>query len=415
MSPQPYRLAYIAQHPVQYHAGLFRALARRSDCRLTVYYCARFGAESGYDADFKTTFSWDIPLTEGYGHVFLRNLSPLPFVASRAYFWRLVNPGVVWHIGRGRYDAVIVHGYHLSTYWAARGAARLFGTPFLVTGETVPSERDHRRGPRRWILGRWCRAASACIAIGSASREFYLNHGVPGERIFLAPYAVPNETFHRAAMSAGKDLRALRSSLGLDEDRHVILFCGKLIEKKRPLDVLEAAERIGIRSTVLYVGDGPLRSQVESRAATLENAKLVLAGFQNQSVLPRYYAAADVLVLPSGPGETFGLVLNEAMASGLPVVASDHVPAHRDLVVEGRTGYTFPARDIDQLADRLRRILGDAGRRQAMGKAALQHISGWNHDRAADGILSAVRFVRPTPIAPGPSPARTASMSSRYG
>ncbi|MBI2061782.1 MAG: glycosyltransferase family 4 protein [Nitrospirae bacterium] len=386
------RVAYIVQHPVQYHAPFFRRLAARREIRLTVLYCENFGPSSGFDADFRSKFKWDVPLLGGYDHEFLRNVSPLPFVPSRAFFWRLINPGVIPPIVRGSFDVVAIHGYAISTYWLAFLAARLRGVPVVLAGESVwlPANERPKGGIRERLLRALCSRAGACAAIGTSSRRFYEAHGVPRDRIFLAPYAVDNDFFIREAARRRRERAAALSRWNLPPDRPMVMFSGKLIERKRPGDVLEALDRCGLDVSLLVVGDGPLREDLRRRVANLNRVHAVFTGFQNQSAMPGLYALADVFVMPSGPGETFGLAVNEAMCAGLPVIASDRVPCAEDLVEAGANGFVYPAGHVELLGGYLKRLLRDSKLRRSMGKASLGKIRSWNHRRSADGFVQAV-------------------------
>jgi glycosyltransferase involved in cell wall biosynthesis len=169
----------------------------------------------------------------------------------------------------------------------------------------------------------------------------------------------------------------------------VALYVGKLVEKKRPLDLIDAVSRVP-GTHALYVGDGPLRGEAE-RAAT--GQPVTFAGFRNQSAMPEAYAVADVLVLPSDRRETWGLAVNEAMASGLPAIVSDAVGCAPDLIIPGVTGYSYPAGDRRALADALRRVVADPPAARAMGVAARGHVAGYSVECAARGVWQAMEGV----------------------
>jgi glycosyltransferase involved in cell wall biosynthesis len=175
----------------------------------------------------------------------------------------------------------------------------------------------------------------------------------------------------------------------------VFLFAGKFIEKKRPLDFVRAlaeADRRGAAVAGLMVGDGPLRADCEAAASEM-GAPIRFAGFLNQSQMVSAYAAADVLVLPSDGRETWGLVVNEAMACGRPAIVSDAVGCGPDLVLAGRTGDRFPLGDIGALAELLVTYAGRPEMARAMAQAARERLVEFSLQAAVDGIVRAMAAI----------------------
>jgi len=401
-----YRLAALLSHPIQYQAPLLRLLAQDPAIDLTVFFCARVGAEAWIDPGFGVSVQWDTPVLDGYRHVFLRNLAPRPSVDR---FFGLINPGVMRALGRERWDALLVHGYAHLTNWLAFAACRLRRIPVLLRGESTPHRPTVplRRAVRSAVLRRLCAGTAACLTIGTLNAEFYRSLGVPAGKLFHTPYAVDNERFVAAAEALRLRRDEIRRRLGIPFERVLLLFSGKLIPRKRPLDLLRAIARPGLEGAVAgFVGDGELRPVLEAEARRLGGDRVRFFGFKNQQELAGYYAAADVFVLPS-QFETWGLVVNEAMCFGLPVVTTTAVGAWRDLVREGWNGSVVPPGDVDALSAALARLVGDAGARAEMGRRSRERIATWSHQAAVEGIKAALRAV-----AGAPRPARGASSAS---
>src|SRR6185503_3021882 len=181
--------------------------------------------------------------------------------------------------------------------------------------------------------------------------------GVPVYRVFRTPHAVDNELFAATASTyrAPEDRAEARRRFGIAPDAFVPLFVGKLVGSKRPLDLVRAAARLGAGVSVLVAGSGPLDAEMRAEAATV-GVDLKAIGFVNQTGLGQVYAIADCLVLPSDSAETWGLVVNEALATGLPVVVSDAVGCVPDLLRDGESGYVYPLGDVTALASSLERI-----------------------------------------------------------
>jgi len=182
----------------------------------------------------------------------------------------------------------------------------------------------------------------------------------------------------------------LKRRQGIKADAKVILFSGKLMERKRPLDLLKAYERLGCENkSLVFVGEGELRGSIESYSRGRRLEGVHITGFKNQSKMPEYYAIADILVLPSSY-ETWGVVVNEAMNFQLPIIVSDRVGCGPDLVRHGENGYRYPSGDIGRLAGHLDELLADDGKRSRFGRKSGKIISAYNFGKDAEGILAAL-------------------------
>mgnify|MGYP003601631490 CR=1 FL=1 len=383
----PYRLFAVETHPIQYKAPLFRKLAADPRIDLTVFY-ALIPDAAQQGAGFGVPFAWDVPLLEGYRHEVLENRATRPSVTV---FSGCDTPGLFGRLRRDKPDAVLVNGWGTKTCLQALWACRRLGIPCLVRGEAnrLRSRAAWKHALHRMLL----RQYGAFLAIGSANRDFYRFHHCPEARIFWAPYAVDNGFFAAQAAARAGRRAELRAAFGIPPAAVVFLFAGKLEEKKRPLDLLDAVSRLPAdlraKAHVLVAGDGPLRAACE-RMALERDLRVSFAGFLNQSRLPDAYAAADVLVLPSDAGETWGLVVNEAMASGRPAVVSRAAGCCADLILEDQTGHSFALHDVPGLADILAGYLRAPGLAARQGLAAAEQIRPFGLETAAAGIAAAV-------------------------
>ncbi len=388
MSAGPYRLFAVETHPIQYKAPLFRRLATDGRIDLTVLY-AMIPDAVQQGKGFGVPFAWDVPLLDGYRCEVLENRAKIP---SAAAFSGCDTPGLFARLRRGRPDAVLVNGWVAKTCLQALWACRRLGIPCMVRGEAnlLRARPAWKHGLHRLLM----RQYDAWLAIGSANRDFYRFHHCPEDRLFWAPYAVDNDYFAAQAAERAGRRNELRAAFGIPPEAVVFLFAGKLEEKKHPLDLLAAVSRLPAelrsRAHVLVAGDGELRGACE-RLARETRLPAALAGFLNQSRLPDAYAAADVLALPSDAGETWGLVVNEAMASGRPAVVSRAAGCCADLIVEGQTGCSFAPRDVRGLADALAGYLRNPGLAVRQGRMAAEHIRAFGFGPVVEGIVAAVR------------------------
>jgi glycosyltransferase involved in cell wall biosynthesis len=217
--------------------------------------------------------------------------------------------------------------------------------------------------------------------------------------LFFTPHFVDNDFFSERAVAArGRhEPDAIRRSLGLSPTSTVFAFAGKLIEKKRPLDFVRAlglARAEGHDIQGLIIGSGPLDAEVRALVESLD-VPVGFAGFRNQSELPAYFSAADALVLPSDAGETWGLVVNEAMACGLPACVSTSAGCSRDLIDEGRTGYVFPVGEVAQFAEAMGRLTVTLSNERAdVERAVRQRIAQYSCNAAVDGTLAALERIQ---------------------
>jgi glycosyltransferase involved in cell wall biosynthesis len=296
----------------------------------------------------------------------------------------------------GKYDALWLHGYAYAADLIALVAAKSHGIPVLMRSETHLglSRPPLRQRIRDAVLSFSYRYIDAFLAIGTRNRAYYESLGVPASRIHLVPYTVDNERFIGVAGASGERAE-VRSRLGVGGDDFVVLFASKLSLRKRAADLLRAValvEARGKRATVLLVGSGELKSESESLARELNLSRAIFAGFVNQASLPAILRSVDAFVLPS-ESEPWGLIVNEAMCAGLPVVVTDQVGAASDLVKPGENGFVVPAGDVGALARAIETLAGDAAARRTMGQASLRIIRSWSYEECREGLLSALRSV----------------------
>lgn len=338
-------------------------------------------------AGFGIEFQWDIPLLEGYEYRVLENVAKNPSVTR---FFGCDTPNVRTFLHELRPDAVIVNGWVVKTCLQTLWACKRLGIPCLVRGEA--NDLAHRAAWKKRLQALLVRQYSACLYIGKQNRKFYRARGVNAQRLFSSPYCVENDRFSQAVEMLAARKNYLRDQWGVPVSSICFLYCGKFEQKKHPLDLLRAfalAHNAATNIHLLMVGDGALKSQCEEFANKC-SLPVTFTGFMNQAEIMRSYAVADCLVLPSDGGETWGLVVNEAMACGLPAIVSDLVGCANDLVKNGKTGYTFTFGDWESLAEIMSRLSHYQQELKVMGSRARKRIGKYSPEIAAQGILNAV-------------------------
>jgi glycosyltransferase involved in cell wall biosynthesis len=418
-------LIVLTSHPIQYQAPLWRALAAEGGgVPFEVWFLTDQGVRRTEDRDFGKAFAWDVDLLSGYPHRFLelrgqwdmQKFDGIPLAKPIGESLREANATALW-----------VEGWRFKPFWNAVSAAKKMGIPVFLRGET--SDKIAERGGifglvRNFALHRLFGKVDYFLAIGQASRRFYLKHGVPEQKLIDAPYGVDNEFFRsesgkirgtrheardkqlNAADQETKGLRDEETSAGdggqesagraesireewkIPLDAKVVMFCGKFVGKKRPLDVVLAARAHFDRGNfdnlkdnkpssaawhLLFVGSGELGDELREACdvrfdADCQNNKISksqnagappasFAGFLNQSQISKAYAVADVVVLPSEAWETWGLVVNEATAAGVPTVVSDRCGCSEDFAAKNPYTRVFPMGDVAAMARAIEEVL----------------------------------------------------------
>jgi glycosyltransferase involved in cell wall biosynthesis len=397
-----FKLTFVGSHVIQYYGPLLRLISDHPKVRLRVLYCSREGAETYLDHDLGVRVKWDLPLLEGYQFTFLRNFAP----RDRGFF-RRINPGIILALWRDRPTAVWVNGWGTLSMWLTYVTCHLMRIPYFVYGDnTFVIERGGIIGWARRSLLRWLfRNAGGFLLQGIMNGDFYAHYGADRGKFFLVPYAVDNERFHRDSRMDATERRRRREALGIDPDRVVLLFAGKLIDRKNPAHLLDAVRRMRTRDrvSVMYMGDGRERNALEQYAREIGIDRVHFTGFVNQTQMPAYYALADVFVLPSS-NDPRGTVTNEAMACELPVVISNMVGIYGegDIVRDGDNGFIYQVGDNDRLAALLDRLVDDPELRRRMGARSWEIIQGWDFERDVEGLVQALTFVSNQPPSPSP-------------
>lgn len=403
----PYKVFIVAPTCFYYQTELFRALAAHPGIDLTVYFCSHEGI-SGQDVEtqFKTPGKWsdEAELLEGYRYKILRNFSPRGSYLKWPF--GLMNFGIWREIKRERPDAVLLMGWSNVTWWVAILACLMFRAPFLYITDVNIQKELHRplwiRWVKRLLLGRVVfRLASGFLYAGSANKQLYRYYGVPEAKLIPFAYSWGYEPFAKAYRELASRRDQLRAELGIPQSSFVVLFCGRLIPLKNPVQLLEAYSKIDVpNKALIFVGDGTLSAALKRWVAKRKLPSVFFPGFQNRLEVPKYYAISDVLVLPSSR-ETWGIVVNEAMCFGLPVVVSDQVGASADLVRHGYNGYIFPSGDVQGLARSISSLASlPPAARAEMGVRSINLISEW-YQRDLAGDL--VRYLTPaTPASNSP-------------
>jgi glycosyltransferase involved in cell wall biosynthesis len=383
------KLAIITSHPIQYYAPWFRHLVAEEAFSTKVFYLWDFGVNKQLDVGFKQPIQWDIPLLTGYDYEFVANTSSNP---GTHHFWGLQNPSLLEQISSYDPDAILLMSYNYASIYDFLWRWNPRKAPLLFRGDShriLPST-----GAKEWLRRQFIsliyRKFSACLYVGKANYGYFCDHGVPPQSLFFAPHAVDNDRFFAQAEEAHCQATLWKQELGIPKNHSLILFAGKFIPKKRPTDLLQAFLQANLpQVSLLFVGAGTLESELQLQAA--KHPHIYFAPFQNQTLMPRTYATADLVVLPSyGSGETWGLAINEAMCMSRPVIASTHVGCVQDLIHPYKNGLIFPAGDVSALSACLKEAFSDRERLKTWGEESCKILGNYSYKQTTQGLREAL-------------------------
>jgi glycosyltransferase involved in cell wall biosynthesis len=375
------KVIILNSHPIQYFAPLYKEIAKLPEIDLEVWYCSKHGLNSEIDKQFGMSIKWDIPVLEGYKFDFLENYALNP---STYTFTGLLNLGVIKKLSKlPEGSLIIINGWGSLIYLITLFFAKFFGLKVAMRGEAplhfeLLRPKGIKMFLRKYSLRFLLSKIDYFLYIGTQNKLFYQYYGVPDEKLFSSPYCVDNERFRLDAVKYLPQKESLKVELGIPLNKTVLLTSGKYIDKKRPMDLLKAFELLNHENMVLIlVGEGELRIEMEAFITAKKIKNVILTGFINQTQITKYYAIADIYIMTSGVGETWGLSTNEAMNFGLPIILSDQVGCSLDLVKDN--GFIYPTGDIISLKTAIEKLSTDDSYRAKLGEKSKSIIDEYSY------------------------------------
>ena len=387
------KLAIITTHPIQYNAPLFQLLSDRKHVAIKVFYTwSQSATGTKFDPGFKQDVEWNVPLFDGYEYTFVENLATAP---GSHHYRGINNPTLINEIQAWGATAILVYGWNFKSHWVA---IRFFHKKIPVFFRGDSTLIDEKKGVKQLMRKIALKYVYSYVDIafyaGVANKAYFKAMGLKDKQLIFMPHAVDNSRFaaNEVNVAAGRKLRAV---LNIPADAIVFLFAGKLEEKKQPHYLIEKFVSLDIKNAFLIIaGSGELEKSLTNTYSVHSSIKFI--GFQNQQQMPAVYSSCDVFVLPSkGPNETWGLALNEAMAAGKAIVASDKCGGSYDLIQDNKNGFVLKSGDSTSLSRILAFFTNNKSEAAKMGEASLEMIEDYSFLKDCYSIENCFDVTRP--------------------
>ncbi|CAN5430283.1 glycosyltransferase family 4 protein [soil metagenome] len=378
---------FVNSHPIQYFAPLYKYM-NENGIKTKAWYSSNESIKGGFDKQFGVEVKWDIPLLEGYEYKFFKNFSWKPSHFNG--FFGLINFGMIRELFRIEKSVIVVHGWHYCTHLLVLILGKIKGHTVCIRNDMPLSHEVSKKGFKQVIKNFGLKyllfpRVSYFLYIGKQNKLFYQKYNVKEAQLIHCPYAVDNLRFETEANILKPKITALRNNLGIAPNEKVILYSGKYIDKKRPLDLLNAFIKLNCDNCwLIMLGEGELRSEMEALIDKHQLKKVLLTGFINQSKVSDYYVISDVIVMCSSFGENWGLSINEAMNFNLALILSDLTGCADDLVVDGDNGFIFKTGNVDELKEKLQQFLVENKLTWKTPSASI--IKSYSYSSVADSI-----------------------------
>ena len=383
------KLAIVSSHPIQYNAPWFALLNDVSEIRLKVFYTWEQSKDGKkFDKGFQRQIEWDIPLLQGYEYCFVKNIATRP---GTHHFKGLINPSLNRDIEDWGANVILIFGWsfhsHLKCMRYFHGKKKI-----LFRGDsTLIDEKGSLKSLIRKFFLKWVYShIDVALYVGTNNKNYFVKNGLKPAQLVYTPHAVDNLRFQQNVIELNDNAQQIRENMGFLNGDMVLLFAGKLEKKKNPQLLIHLIHNIKDKKLkLLIVGDGEIEQLLKEMSSN--DSRIMFLDFQNQQVMPVIYRVADIFVLPSiGPGETWGLALNEAMACGRPVVATDKVGGAVDLIQNNINGLIIENGNTSEFEELIQKSLLDRSILLKMGIESEKKIRNFSFEKIVTAITREV-------------------------
>lgn len=385
------KLFYYALHPIPYHIGIYRETSKLKNIDFKVFYLDDLVLKAFINKDFKAEIKSDIDLLSGYKSEFLKNYS-FNFLKLSPYFSRL-NFGILKTFLQ-KPDIVLITGYTTFSDMMILILSKITRTKVIFRGEATLRKNTGalKEFIKRSFIKIWLKNCDLVMYSCSGNKKFYLNYGIDENKLLPIPCAVDNDYFKGQDIYYKSRLKNIKKELSIDEDDFIIVWCGKIYPRKRPLDLLKSLKLINnSKITVLFVGDGPEAEKCKSFSLK-NNIKTKFIGFVNTSRVSKYYSIANLFVNTSDYDPS-PKSLNEAMNFGLSVIATNVIGTCEDLIENNKNGFTISVGDIKDLSEKINYLNNNRDINDKFGKYSKKIVNNFTFKKDAKFLAEAVKIL----------------------
>lgn len=386
------KLAVIVSHPIQHFSPVYRTLADHSQLNPIVFYFSDVGASSFFDKGFMKSFSWDIDLLNGYRHTILEHGKSV-----NKGFWEIYSKRIWEELSHENPDAVLLYGYSQGIQWQVLQWAKKYNKKILYfsDSELIRQRSMWSKILKYPIIYYFFSSVNIFLTTGDNNEAYLKFYGADEKKFHRCPLSVDIKRLRAKAMNSAAIRNDVRKKYGITPHDFVVLFTGKLMDIKRPMDLLKAVLNLKNnrhRVVALFVGSGILSDSLKefTQCNFLQN-NIHFAGFVNQSEIAHYYLAADVLAITSET-DAHPLVATEAAALGLSLIVSDRVGCigKTDVAQPNHNALVYPCGDIDKLSYAIQQLKDSPKKRQIMSEKSKVIAETQDISVAASAIENAV-------------------------
>lgn len=375
------RIAFVHEEPNPYRVPFFNRLIRKNDIDFQVFYCYGGNLDRGGELELEKS--------REFSEILSGNALNIPFSMTKNYF----NPLIWTKLSKGQFDCVLVGGYYHLTMLFAIIWARVHKVPYIIISESHFLNRRNRLKSfiKKILLTPIVKKTSAYLPLGKYAGEYLIHYGADPENIFYFPNTPNVEYFIKESDKYRREKNEIKKKLGI-KNNYLVIYVGRLVKVKGLFTLLQGFKEVRKthnNASLLFVGDGVLKNLLKEFVAKEEIEDVHFAGSVPNEELPRYYGISDIFVLPS-LYEPWGVVVNEAMASALPIVLSDKVGSRGELLREGENGFTYPSKEYMKLAGCILKILSEPDELKEMGQLSRRIIQNFDYSFCEENLKKAL-------------------------